>query len=148
MYKYFTQKNNVYISKPIKYIDLIVGIGLIVLALVFIKYLPSLHWYYAILPILAGFYNIGLFGKRVELDNLNKVISISYFGLFKKEYPFESIYTFATLRHMAYGLFHSGTDLSIIIIQENKEKEVALFSRIMNTKKIQVIIEEIKQILA
>jgi hypothetical protein len=148
MYKYFSQKNNVYVSKPLKYADLVVGLGLIILALVFLKYLPKLQWYYAILPVLAGIYNMALFGKRIELDSFNKVISVSYFGLFKKSYAFDRIYNFGTLRHLFYGLLHSGTDISIIVIHENKEKEIALFSRIMNTKKIQVIIEEIKQILA
>jgi hypothetical protein len=147
MYKYFDQKNNVYVSKLLKYIDLIVGVGLIILGLVFMKYLSSTQWYYAILPILAGFYNIGLFGRRIELDSQKKIITISFFGLFKKVHAFDSIYNFGTLRHMAYGLFHSGTDISIIVTQNNQEKEIQLFSRIVNTKKIQTIIEEIKQIL-
>jgi hypothetical protein len=92
-------------------------VGLIVLALIFIKYMPRLQWYYAMLPILAGIYNIGLFVKRIELDGVNKVIPISCFGLLKKEHPFDDIYNFATSRHMAYGIIHSGTDINTILIR-------------------------------
>jgi hypothetical protein len=147
MYKYFVQKNNVYVSRPEKYIDLIFGIGLIVIALVFAKYLPSSQWYYTILPTAAGFYNLAFFGRRVEFDNQNKHITTSYFGWFKKMHNYDSIYNFATLRHMAYGIIHSGTDISIIIRQANQEIEIPLFSRIVNPNKIQTIISEIKQIL-
>jgi hypothetical protein len=122
-------------------------VGLLVLAFVFAKYLPSTQWYYAILPALEGLYNIALFGRRIELDSQNKVIATSYFGLLKKIHAFERIYNFGTLRHMAYGIIHSGTDVSIIVVQVNQEKEIQLFSRIMNAKKNQIIIEEIKQIL-
>jgi hypothetical protein len=147
MYKYFVKKNNVYVSKPLKYVDLVVGIIVLIGGIWLVSFLPKNNWYFVIAPIFGGIYNIALFGKRLELDGQNKVITISYFGLLKKKYAFERIYNFSTLRHLFYGLFHSGTDISIIVMQNNREMEIQLFSRISNTKKIQIIIEEIKQIL-
>jgi hypothetical protein len=137
----------VYVSKPLKYVDLVVGIIILIGGFWLVSFLPKNNCYFALASIFGGIYNIVLFGKRITLDSGNRNISVSYFGLFSKIYSFDAEENFSTLRHLFYGLFHSGTDINIIVMQNNQEKEIQLFSRIGNTKKIQAIIEEMKQIL-
>ncbi len=147
MYQHFTQKENQFISKPVKYISLIVGIIILSMAPIYIIYAKN-EMIYALFFLIGGTINIALFGKRVAFDIVQKKFTLSYFGLFKKEYAFNQFKQFYILRHLAYGILHNGTDIKMIITEAGKEKEITLYQRIGGKKRIDGIIDEIKMILA
>jgi hypothetical protein len=147
MYQHFKQKGNLLVSKPVKYGSLIAGIILLVFVPVSLVYLKDNTPYWLFFAG-SGILNIGLFGKRVVFDTNQKKFTLSYFGLLKKEYAFKQFKQFYILRHMAYGIFHNGTDIKMIIQEANQEKEITLYMRIGGKKRIADIVDEIKMILS
>lgn len=149
-YTFFIQRGRLYFSKPTfrgALIASLIGLG----ALIYLIYTYGLLIFTKEIYgyVLAAFVVFAFFfyGYRTKIDKTNNTIGTSYWGLFSKTVPLNSLRGFKTLRRQAYGMVHDGTDIIISYEQNGKSGELVLYKKIGNTKKIQLIIEEIEYII-
>ncbi|MFC2480062.1 MAG: hypothetical protein ACFNUE_03385 [Bacteroides sp.] len=116
---------------------------ILVMAFLGFRYLEteSGAMYVAVLAVVIGLsVNLGSFAERVEVDLQSGSITHSYFGLFSATTPFSSIEQFTRIRHMMYGLIHSGTD---IVVQLENGKKRTLFHMVSSSKAAKEIVDDL-----
>ena len=97
--------------------------------------------YLVVLAVVIGLsVNLGSFAERVEVDLRSGAIIHSYFGLFSTTTQFGRVEQFTRIRHMMYGLIHSGTD---IIAQLEGGKKRTLFHMVSSSKAAKEIVDDL-----
>jgi len=166
VYTYFKQKGDILIFKQKKYFNLIIVLIIMLVAIAYSAFSSfenfaqdfywltwlsffnrGSNWIFLFALIMFIIINVAMFGRRVGFKPSTQLISISYFGFFKKEIPFNQFKNFNVVRRLMLGMFYSGTDIKMSILDNNKLKQITLCYSIKNTKKVQLIIEEVEQIL-
>ncbi len=145
----FRQKDGMFVSKPIKTINLVLAIALFGFGCYIMIGMVNTNQfkkeYYGLFAFIAGIANLGIWGERVLLNPFQHTIGKSYLGLFRKTFMYKRIIGFNTLRRVN-GL-DNPTDIRIEIDNGTSIQQVTLFSKIGKAKKVQVLMDELKRIL-
>ena len=117
----------------------------VILAMAFIGFTyldtESGAMYVVVLAVVIGLsVNLGSFAERVEVDLRSGAIIHSYFGLFSTTTQFGRVEQFTRIRHMMYGLIHSGTD---IVVQLEGGKKRTLFHMVNSSKAAKEIVDDL-----